>query len=270
MSGRRYTVGEVSRISGVPKDTLLYYDRIGLFKPKFVNPDTRYRYYTHDQFWQLDIIIACRNLNIPLVALREILEARDNGKIVELMRQHQEYARNMSRYYEQVDRDIDWYAQQYELARNADVNDAVRVECFPEKRVIYAEDREFVWEYHVRMIEASRHVLAQPDSFRRCAGFVMDPAGLEKNNFMKLAEYAEYFTKENAEVDPACIRVLPGGDYACCTVNVVHRQVDFSRMNRWLSENGVKPQLVLMEEIAFQMFEYFGQGYPCKLCVKIS
>lgn len=269
MSGRRYTVGEVSRISGVPKDTLLYYDRIDLFKPKFVNPDTRYRYYTHDQFWQLDIIIACRNLNIPLATLREILQARDNGRIVELMRQHQDYARERSRYYEQVARDIDWYSEQYALARNADVEDEIRVEHFPERQVVYAEDREFVWEYHVRMIEASRHVLARPDSFRRCSGFVMDPAGLEKNNFMKLAEYTEYFTQESPAVDPAHIRVLPGGDYACCTVNVVHRQVDFSRMNRWLSENGVKPQLVLMEEIAFQMFEYFGQGYPCRLCIKI-
>lgn len=28
MEERRYTVGEVSRITGVPKDTLLYYDKI--------------------------------------------------------------------------------------------------------------------------------------------------------------------------------------------------------------------------------------------------
>ncbi len=269
MSGRSYTVGQVSRISGVPKDTLLYYDRIGLFKPRRVNPETGYRYYTHDQFWQLDIIIACRNLSIPLATLQEILQAGDNGRIVELLCSHQEYARQMSRYFAQVAEDIDWYAAQYESVKKADPADAVRVEHLPARQVIYAEDREYVWEYHVKMLEASRGVFSHSDSFRRCAGFIMDPAGLDSNCFLKLAEYAEYQTEEKADIDPQFLRVLPEGDYACCTVNVVHREVDFSRMKQWLDEHGRKPELVLMEEVGFQIFEYFGQGYPCKLCVKI-
>ena len=44
---RKYTVGEVSRITGVSKDTLRFYDKIDLFKPKYVDPGNGYRYYIH-------------------------------------------------------------------------------------------------------------------------------------------------------------------------------------------------------------------------------
>lgn len=269
MEGRRYTVGEVSRITGVPKDTLLYYDKIDLFKPKFVNPQTKYRYYTYEQFWHLDIIICCRNLNIPLDTIREILMAKDNQKIVAMMKEHQKYAREMSRYYARVSEDIEWYAEQYEMVVNANASKEVFVKYFPEKKVIYAENEENIREYHVSWMEAARGVLKQPDSFRRFSGFIMNPKGLEKNNFMKIGEYVEFNTEVPVEVREEVYRILPEGEYACCVVNVVKRDVDFSIIKNWLKERDIQPELVLMEEIGFQLYEYFGQGYPCLVRVKI-
>lgn len=97
----------------------------------------------------------------------------------------------------------------------------------------------------------------------------MNPEGLEKNNFMKIGEYVEFQTEEIIEIEKEYLRVLPEGNYAFSIVHVVGRNVDFSLMNNWLKEHGVKPEVVLVEEIGFQMFEYFGQGYPCLLKVKI-
>lgn len=269
MDETKYTVGEVSRITGVPKDTLLYYDRIDLFKPKYVNPGTKYRYYTYEQFWHLDIIICCRNLNIPLSAIRNILQMKDNQKIMDLMKEHQKYALAMSKYFAQVATDIDWYCEQYDLVKKADISTDITLEYFPEKKVIYAQDEKNIREYHVKLLEAARNILKQTDSFRRFSGFIMDPEGLKKNNFMKLGEYVEFHTEAQVEIEKEHIHTLPSGDYACCIVHVVNRQVDFSVINQWLKERHIEPELVLVEEIGFQLFEYFGQGYPCKVRVKI-
>ncbi|NCB70563.1 MAG: MerR family transcriptional regulator [Clostridia bacterium] len=269
MNETKYTVGEVSRITGVPKDTLLYYDKIDLFKPKYVNLETKYRYYTYEQFWHLDIIVCCRNLNIPLATIREILNADYNSKIIESLKSHQKYAWEMSKYYTQVAKDIDWYSEQYDLVMNANPSDSVSVKYFPQKEVIYAENDKNIREYHVKLMEASRNVLKKTDSFRRYSGFTMNPEGLEKNNFMKIGEYVEFQTEEIIEIEKEYLRVLPEGNYAFSIVHVVGRNVDFSLMNNWLKEHGVKPEVVLVEEIGFQMFEYFGQGYPCLLKVKI-
>lgn len=269
MEERKYTVGEVSKITGVPKDTLLYYDKIDLFKPKYVNSQTKYRYYTYEQFWHLDIIICCRNLNIPLSTIREILKAKDNRKIVAMLKEHQKYAQTMSRYYMRVSEDIDWYAEQYEMVVNANASEEVFVKYYPEKKVIYAENEESIREYHVKWMEAVRGVLKQPDSFRRFSGFVMDPEGIEKNNFMKIGEYVEFATESQTETEDEHYRVFPAGEYACCVVNVVKRDVDFRVIRNWLAEYKIKPELVLVEEIGFQLYEYFDQGYPCMVRVKI-
>lgn len=269
MKESRYTVGQVSKITGVPKDTLLFYDKIDLFKPKYVDAKTKYRYYTYEQFWILDIIICCRNLNIPLATIKDILKAEDNKKIVALMKEHQKYAEAMSKYFAKVSENIDWYSEQYELVENANASTEVTVKYFSKRKVIYAENKENIREYHVKWMEAARSVLKQPDSFRRFSGFIMDEEGLTKNKFMKIGEYVEFETEIPSGFDENYCRVLPEGEYACCVVHVVKREVDFSIIRQWLEKNNIRPELILVEEIGFQLYEYFGKGYPCIVRVKI-
>ena len=65
----RFSIGEMSRLMNVPIKTLRYYDEIGLFKPVEVNRDTGYRYYSTEQFEQLDIIKYLRLLGAPLAEI---------------------------------------------------------------------------------------------------------------------------------------------------------------------------------------------------------
>ena len=65
----RFSIGEMSRLMNVPIKTLRYYDEIGLFKPVEVNRDTGYRYYSTEQFEQLDIIKYLRLLGVPLAEI---------------------------------------------------------------------------------------------------------------------------------------------------------------------------------------------------------
>ncbi len=53
----RYTIGEFSELSGVPKKTLRYYDEINLLRPSFVDPLTAYRYYDSGQLKRIALIM---------------------------------------------------------------------------------------------------------------------------------------------------------------------------------------------------------------------
>ena len=48
----RFTTGELARLHGVSKQTLIFYDKIGLFRPAYVDPDNGYRYYSASQIDQ--------------------------------------------------------------------------------------------------------------------------------------------------------------------------------------------------------------------------
>lgn len=108
-----YRIGEVSRATGLSKDTLHFYDKIGLLCPEHVDPRNGYRYYSLRNLWQLDIIAACRKLNIPLDTVRQILSLQDNAQIVDLLMEYRQEALRRSAYYQQVASDILWYQEEH-------------------------------------------------------------------------------------------------------------------------------------------------------------
>ncbi|WP_460285999.1 MerR family transcriptional regulator [Clostridium botulinum] len=80
---RTFTTGEFAKRFGVKKDTLFYYDKIGLFKPAGIS-DNGYRYYTipqSDIFW---VIQSLRDLNFPLKSLDNYLKAPSPQELIEL------------------------------------------------------------------------------------------------------------------------------------------------------------------------------------------
>ena len=58
------TISALARRFGLARSTLLHYDRIGLLKPSYKDPFSRYRYYHLSQFVYLDIIKAARAMDI--------------------------------------------------------------------------------------------------------------------------------------------------------------------------------------------------------------
>ena len=51
----RFTVGEMAKLNNISKQTLIFYDNEGIFKPKIIDPINGYRYYTADQLEVLDL-----------------------------------------------------------------------------------------------------------------------------------------------------------------------------------------------------------------------
>lgn len=77
-----YKIGEVSKKCSVPIKTLRYYDEIGLLKPKHIEEQTNYRYYTQEQMVTLYIIRKLKDLDFSLKEIKTILED-NNAKTVE-------------------------------------------------------------------------------------------------------------------------------------------------------------------------------------------
>ena len=74
-----YPIGEFARIAGVSIDTLRYYDKIGLLTPEYVDPKSKYRYYTHSQLVKLDIIKLFRKLDMPIETIDNLFSQADPG-----------------------------------------------------------------------------------------------------------------------------------------------------------------------------------------------
>lgn len=81
------SITEMSKIKQVTSETLRHYDRIGLFCPDYIDPVTKYRYYSYAQCEKIGTILELRNLGMSLVDIKDFMENRDVNKSFELLQE---------------------------------------------------------------------------------------------------------------------------------------------------------------------------------------
>lgn len=66
-----FSIGELAAYQNISKQTLIFYDKIGLFKPAHVDPNNKYRYYTAQQIDYLDTILIMKEMGFSLAEIQE-------------------------------------------------------------------------------------------------------------------------------------------------------------------------------------------------------
>lgn len=65
-----FTIGELSKLQNISRQTLIFYDKIGLFCPAYTNPDNGYRYYNANQLDSLDTICIMKKIGFSLEEIK--------------------------------------------------------------------------------------------------------------------------------------------------------------------------------------------------------
>lgn len=79
-----YTAGELADLFELPKQTLLYYDKMGVLFPEFIS-ENNYRHYSLKQYLILEVILNMRKLGIPISKIKEYLEERSIDSLQALL-----------------------------------------------------------------------------------------------------------------------------------------------------------------------------------------
>ena len=72
-----FSIGEVSKITGISINMLRHYDKIGLCRPVLVNDETNYRYYHANQLFYFDVILLARRTGMSLEEVKEVLDTKN-------------------------------------------------------------------------------------------------------------------------------------------------------------------------------------------------
>ncbi|HFI0254096.1 TPA: MerR family transcriptional regulator [Streptococcus suis] len=72
----KWTVKQVSQLTGLTVRTLHHYDQIGLLKPAFV-AENGYRYYNQENLARLQEILLFRELDFPLKDIQQLLDVKE-------------------------------------------------------------------------------------------------------------------------------------------------------------------------------------------------
>lgn len=90
MKEQLLSITELAKLRRVTSETLRHYDRIGLICPDYVDPDTRYRYYSIRQYERLGTIKELRQLGMSIEDIQSYFTDRNLKKSTEMLAHHQQ------------------------------------------------------------------------------------------------------------------------------------------------------------------------------------
>lgn len=83
-----FSIGELAKLQNISRQTLIFYDKIGLFCPAWTDPDNGYRYYSAEQLNALDTICILKKLGFSLDEIKSHMKSyRAEDSILALHKQ---------------------------------------------------------------------------------------------------------------------------------------------------------------------------------------
>lgn len=210
---RLFSIGKLSKLTGVHIQSLRYYESLGLLKPAFVDPDSGYRYYTFSQTRIVEAVQYCVELDIPLKAFRAFLSQTDGridyAGLLEYGKQtaYEKMHRIQERLYF-----LESMQQEMCHAESCSAQHLIKA-CFPERQcwTIPYEGTQTDSDFHAamyRMItEIERHGLHA--GFNNGQLLRYTEQGARTYLFIDLRETG------NALQEHSQIMRIPGGEYLC-------------------------------------------------------
>lgn len=211
----RFSIGEMSRLMNVPIKTLRYYDEIGLFKPVEVNRDTGYRYYSTEQFEQLDIIKYLRLLGAPLAEIAAHFTQLRVENFLQLLKRQEKTIDEKIRELQQTRQKFGSRIAELEQALQGTEVGIPVIKRYPARRIIRLQAsvrRGPGLEMMIRKLEKLIGGTHSP-IFIGKVGFTVSADNLLQENFQ---EYSSVFIlMEESMAESSLSAILPAGEYAC-------------------------------------------------------
>ncbi|WP_243735345.1 MerR family transcriptional regulator [Paenibacillus turpanensis] len=132
----KFSVGEMAKLHNTSIKTLRYYDEVGLLKPMEVDTSNGYRYYSTEQFEQLNTIHYLKELGFSLKEIKRHLDHRDLDGYLHLLEKQKQLTENKIR-------DLERMRQRFQN-RIQDIKQARQVTNIGEPSIVDMEERVIV------------------------------------------------------------------------------------------------------------------------------
>lgn len=214
-----YTIGEVSKLANVSIKALHYYDKIDLFKPAYIDPETNYRYYNDSQLYRLALIKSLKYIGTPLEEIKKAQELKTDDLFAFLTEQEKRVRQKLD-YLLEIEQNIANIKKQMQRQKEYPVLGEVFLLDEEEIRIIQTKADGLTPEY---ILNASYSKLMK--TVESTDGFMNNSYGatfsFQRYNHVDEITYRHIFTpvltnKQIASLTPDMeVTTIPKGTYVC-------------------------------------------------------
>lgn len=278
MKEQLLSIGKMAEINGVTIPTLRLYDKNGLLKPAYIDPDSSYRYYTLQQTARLDIIAYMKELGMSLGEIRSVLQKEDialiEGILARKNEQLHEQMRRLKERHDAVERAI----SQIERYRKSPLTGTTSLEYIDRRYIwsipcpenFYEKDRnsyeETVMALRRELINAG---VQQIHSYN--LGTTILQKNFEEGRFV--ADRIFIFSDKHILEHPGTVSAVESGMFACIYLDDYDDEIDFGkRLLAFCRENGyiICGDYICEELTEFNVFDDSRRNMFLRLQVPIK
>lgn len=233
-----FTIGEVSKLFDINIKTLRYYDEINLFKPIFIDKFNKYRYYSADQFEQLNTIMYLKALGMPLNKIKFHLSTRSIDNIRQLLEEQKKITVEKIKELQYIERKIENRLKQINYAINYDKLNIVEEIEFDERNIILLKEKikcNKDLELSIRNLENKSRKKAS--IFNGKIGVSISKDNLKRKRFN---EYDSIFSfTDGEEYNKQLRKILPKGTYVTIRFNGNHKDSPsyYDKLLKYIKKN---------------------------------
>ena len=242
MKKNKLTISEMAKINGISRQTLIYYDKHGIFQPDYVN-DKGYRLYSVQSIPFLREICFLKSIGIKLEDIQAHIYGRNSDNVFDFLSFHKKELENqMDEMKQRKDRILNRLnVYQKAMEHKQDVGKP-KIEYFPERKICF-----FEWD----SLEMNRTVLHLTlmkawNEIERFGYFVENGWGakllsinLETGDLLQGAGGYAYLPP-GTEVDEGLfgLETVPEGEYAClCKYGMPYEIKYVYELLEWIDRN---------------------------------
>lgn len=253
MKKHLFSIGEMSKIKGISVKALRFYEKIGLIKPCIIDPWTRYRYYSLEQFIQLDIIKAARAMSISPKDIKTILDRKDSQVLLNFMedqkKKAQEKIRELTRMMTVIDTAEDSIRQGLACAKAQDL----RFRDIPERLIVCHPYREGMDEEALLLEYARINAFIEKNRLINTyeTGIIYKPD--DNLEFYPRQVFNTVLADESSKA--TLLANLPAGRYLCLCFNRQNAQEKLQMLNTYMAEHHLNPKVIVQVDVLNDVFD---------------
>jgi len=271
-------IGQMAAYNRVSVATLRLYDRLDLLKPRWVDPQTGYRYYDLQQNARLDMIAYMKELGMQLAQIQDVFRREDISLIEEILAEKNEQIhaqiRDLRARHDAVERAID----SIERYRKSPATGTLALEYIDRRLVWGIPCAENFYDLDIRSYEAAladlRKALAGKgiqQIHTYSIGTTIRQADFEQERM--IADRIFIFLNKHDAALLADTSVLDSGMYACIYLDNYDDEIEGAkRLRAYCSEQGyhVAGDYVCEVMTEFNVFDSHQRSMFIKLQVPVA
>lgn len=134
-----YTIGEISKLYNIGRDSLRYYEEIGLLDP--LRDENGYRLYSMQNIWKLNVIKDLKNLGFSMKMIKKYLDNRTVKSTEEILRNQVDLIEEKIQELEETKKNMTKRLQNIEDIDRCDKLNTIEVIFYEERKALQLNGR---------------------------------------------------------------------------------------------------------------------------------